>query len=39
MGRLCNLKGTPTEISSAFNMLTENIIKLETTFNGVRKDY
>ncbi len=38
MGRVCNIKGTPQQNSMALQLISEMIIKLETSLNGIRKE-
>ena len=38
IGRLCNIKGTPQQNSSALLLISEMIIKLESSLYGIRKD-
>jgi len=36
LGRICNIKGTPDQNSTALQLISEMIIKLEKSLNGVR---
>ena len=38
LGRVCNIKGTPDQNSNALLLITDMIIKLEKSLNGVRKE-
>jgi hypothetical protein len=38
MGRVCNIKGTPQQNSTALQLISEMIIKLEISLNGIRKE-
>lgn len=38
LGRICNLKGKPEQNSVAMQLISEMIIKLESSLNGIRKE-
>lgn len=38
LGRICNIKGTPEQNSQALLLISDMIIKLEKSLNGVRKE-